>query len=147
MKISWQRLPCHDRVLSEAMNKIILPDGNECNIDIANDGNIFFYYFKYMLKRKMLYDFIFYDVNQNIIKGNEALYEIRKIENENNIHTKIIGIQNINQKNFGGNQNNDENNNINNNKYAPKSMQYEDNKNNRYNNNYHYRKKIMEDDE
>ena len=77
----------------------------------------------------MLYDFIFIDVNQNIIKANEALFEIRKIEKENNIHTKIIGIQNINQKNFGGNQNNDDNNNINNNKYEnlldeiiPKSM-------------------------
>ena len=77
----------------------------------------------------MLYDFIFIDVNQNIIKAYEALFEIRKIEKENNIHTKIIGIQNINQKNFGGNQNNNDFNIINNNKYKnlldeiiPKSM-------------------------
>ena len=115
--------------LKESLFNFILKSGNECNIDIANDGNILLEKYNYLFKRRMLYDFIFIDVNQNIIKANEALFEIRKIEKENNIHTKIIGIQNINQKNFGGNQNNNDFNNINNNKYKnlldeiiPKSM-------------------------
>ena len=57
-----------------------------------------------MFKRKMMYDFIFVDVTQNIIKGYDAIDEIRKIENENQIHTKIIGIQNFSgSKNYTGN--------------------------------------------
>ena len=57
-----------------------------------------------MFKRKMMYDFIFVDVTQNIIKGYDAINEIRKIENENQIHTKIIGIQNFSgSKNYTGN--------------------------------------------
>jgi hypothetical protein len=57
-----------------------------------------------MFKRRMIYDFIFVDVSQNIIKGYDALNEIRKIEKENKIHTKIIGIQNFSgNKNFSGN--------------------------------------------
>ena len=53
----------------------------------------------------MMYDFIFFDMNQNIIKGTDAINEIRKIESENGIHTKIIGIQNNNTgKNFLGNK-------------------------------------------
>ena len=90
----------------ESIFNFILKCGNECNLDIATDGSIILEKYNYMFKRRMLYDFIFFDVNQNIIKGFKAIEEIRKIENENNIHTKIIGIQNnANGKNNLGNNN------------------------------------------
>ena len=90
--------------LQESLFNFILKSGNECNIDIATDGNIILEKYQEMFKRKMMYDFIFVDVTQNIIKGYDALNEIRKIENENQIHTKIIGIQNFSgSKNFSGN--------------------------------------------
>ena len=88
----------------ESLFNFILKSGNECNIDIASDGNIILEKYKEMFKRKMMYDFIFVDVTQNIIKGYDAINEIRKIENENQIHTKIIGIQNFSgSKNYTGN--------------------------------------------
>ena len=88
----------------ESLFNFILKSGNECNIDIASDGNIILEKYKEMFKRKMMYDFIFVDVTQNIIKGYDAINEIRKIEKENQIHTKIIGIQNFSgSKNYTGN--------------------------------------------
>ena len=98
----------------ESLFNFILKSGNECNMDIATDGNIILEKYKDMFKRRMLYDFIFYDVNQNIVKGLDALEKIRKIEEESGIHTKIIGIQNLGNKN-------DSNININNN-YSDKKL-------------------------
>ena len=98
----------------ESLFNFILKNGNECNMDIATDGNIILEKYKDMFKRRMLYDFIFYDVNQNIVKGLDALEKIRKIEEESGIHTKIIGIQNLGNKN-------DSNININNN-YSDKKI-------------------------
>ena len=89
----------------ESIFNFILKSGNECNLDIASDGNIILEKYKNIFKRRMMYDFIFFDMNQNIIKGTDAINEIRKIESENGIHTKIIGIQNNNTgKNFLGNK-------------------------------------------
>ena len=82
----------------DSLFNFILKSGNECNMDIATDGNIILEKYNDMFKRRMLYDFIFYDVNQNIMKGFDSLEKIRKIEEENNIHTKIIGIQNLGSK-------------------------------------------------
>ena len=88
----------------ESLFNFILKSGNECNIDIAPDGNIILEKYKEMFKRKMMYDFIFVNVTQSIIKGYDAISEIRQIEKENQIHTKIIGIQNFSgSKNYSGN--------------------------------------------
>ena len=110
--------------LQESLFNFILKSGNECNLDIAADGNIVLEKYNFLFKRRMLYDFIVFDVNQNIIKGPEAINEIRKIEKENNLHTKIIGIQNGIGKNNIGNNNMNINNNYKNlfDGIIPKSM-------------------------
>ena len=100
----------------ESLFNFILKSGNECNLDIATDGNIILEKYKDLFKRRMLYDFIFYDVNQNITKGLDAINKIRKIEEENNVHTKIIGIQNF------GNKNNTNSNENSNNDYKDKNL-------------------------
>ena len=75
----------------------ILKSGNECNIDLAADGTIFFEKYNEMIKQRMLYDFIFIDVCQNSLKGYDALVTLREREKQIGIHTKIIGV--INKKN------------------------------------------------
>ena len=72
----------------------ILKSGNECNIDLASDGTILLEKYNEIFKQKMLFDFIFIDICQNSLKGYDALVTIREIENNNGIHTKIVGIQN-----------------------------------------------------
>ena len=72
----------------------ILKSGNECNIDLAGDGNILLEKYNEVLKQKMLFDYIFIDICQNSLKGYDALVSIREQENKIGIHTKIIGIQN-----------------------------------------------------
>ena len=77
----------------------ILKSGNECNIDLANDGTILFEKYNEIFKQKMLFDYIFIDICQSSLKGYDALVIIRDNENKIGIHTKIIGIQNkINDK-------------------------------------------------
>ena len=91
---------------SESLFNFILKCGNECNIDIASDGNLILEKYQNMFKRRMMYNFIFFDLNQNIIKGYDAIDKIRNIEKEYGIHTKIIGVQNNNNiKNNLGNKN------------------------------------------
>ena len=72
----------------------ILKSGNECNIDLANDGTIILDKYNEVFKQKMLFDFIFIDICQNSLKGYDALVSIREMENKNGIHTKLVGIQN-----------------------------------------------------
>ena len=72
----------------------ILKSGNECNIDIATDGNTLIDKYNEISKQKMMYDFIFIDVCQNSLKGYDALVNIRDLEKKNGLHTKIVGIQN-----------------------------------------------------
>ena len=90
---------------NESLFNFILKCGNECNIDIASDGNLILEKYQNLFKRRMMYNFIFFDLNQNIIKGFDAIDKIRNIEKEYGIHTKIIGIQNNNNnKNNLGNK-------------------------------------------
>ena len=72
----------------------ILKSGNECNIDLAGDGNILLEKYNEVLKQKMIFDYIFIDICQNSLKGYDALVSIREQENKIGIYTKIIGIQN-----------------------------------------------------
>ena len=68
-------------------------------MDVAWDGNIVLEKYKVIFKRRMLYDYILVDVNQNLLKGTiDAINEIKTLEKDNGIHTKIIGIQSSNKK-------------------------------------------------
>ena len=68
-------------------------------MDVAWDGNIVLEKYKFIFKRRMLYDYILVDVNQNLLKGTiDAINEIKTLEKDNGIHTKIIGIQSSNKK-------------------------------------------------
>ena len=83
----------------ESIYNLILKSGNECNMDVAWDGNIVLEKYKFIFKRRMLYDYILVDVNQNLLKGTiDAINEIKTLEKDNGIHTKIIGIQSSNKK-------------------------------------------------
>ena len=72
----------------------ILKSGNECNIDLASDGNILLDKYNEVFKQKMLFDFIFIDVCQNSLKGYDTLVNIRENETKIGLHTKLIGIKN-----------------------------------------------------
>ena len=80
--------------IENSIFNFILKSGNECNIDLANDGTIILDKYNEVFKQKMLFDFIFIDICQNSLKGYDALVTIREMENKNGIHTKIVGIQN-----------------------------------------------------